>query len=487
MSRLTRYILWILIIVGYLSGDSSSVAGIKGGGKGDESGTQPNIFKVRREKLIKEIEPASIAVFYSSPLRYRNNDTEYRYRQGDNFYYLTGINEPNCIMVLIPGGYNITSQSDTVSSQTIKELLFYQSHSGRDAIFEGPGLTEDILKTRYGMENVFPISDFGRMIGSLIAKAEVLYVPTFPNDFTSDIAEYTRPLRNLLPSINQKVVVKDPTPILTEMRAIKSPEEIALIRKAVEITVVAQTQAIMSIEPGMYEYEVQALIEYIFTRMSAESFAFPSIVGSGENAHILHPMQNRRLMNDGEMVVIDAGAEYHGYAADVTRTVPVNGHFSDSQKEIYEIVLNAEEETIRSIKPGMPIQGFEKKAVEIITRGLVQLGILQGNVDSLIAAGAYHKYTVHGMGHPVGLSVHDVEPKSGRFEAGMVVTVEPGIYINQGIPGVDPKYYNISVRIEDTILVTKDGAENLSAGVSRNIQEIERLMKKRGMGNEPLD
>ncbi len=273
MSRLTRYILWILIIIGYLSGDASIVAGTKGEGKGDESGTQPNIFKVRREKLIKDIEPASVAVFYSSPVRYRNNDTEYRYRQGDNFYYLTGINEPNCIMVLIPGGYNITSQKDTVPSQTIKELLFYELHSGWDAIFEGPGLTEDILKTRYGMENVFPISDFGRMVGSLIAKAEVLYVPTFPNDFTGDIAEYTRPLRKLLPSINQKVVVKDPTPILTEMRAIKSPEEIALIRKAVEITVVAQTQAIMSIEPGMYEYEVQSLIEYIFTRMSAESFA----------------------------------------------------------------------------------------------------------------------------------------------------------------------------------------------------------------------
>ncbi len=318
MSRMMHYMIWILFI-GCLSGDYPAVAGVKGGGKGDEAVLPPNVFKARREKFLRNIEPASVVIFYSSPVRIRNNDTEYRYRQDDNFFYLTGIDEPNCILVLLPGGYTIPSRKDTVSPAIIKELLFYESITGWHIVFDGPGLTEDILKTRYGMDNVFPISDFGRMLHSLVAKAEVLYVPTFPNDFTGDIAEYIRPLRNLLPLINQTVVVKDPTSAIIAMRAIKSPEEIALIRKAVEITVIAQTQVIMSAEPGMYEFEIQALLEYVFARMGAEYFAYPSIVGSGENALVFHSMQNRRLMNDGEVVVIDAGAEYHGYAADVTQ------------------------------------------------------------------------------------------------------------------------------------------------------------------------
>lgn len=486
MSRIVRYVLWVLII-GCLSGNFLTLAGTKSGAKGDENGISPNVFKIRREKLLKEIEPASVAIFFSSPVRTRSNTVEYRYRQDDNFYYLTGIDEPNCILVLLPGGYMPQSQKDTTQSKASRELLFYEFHTGWQAVYEGPGLTGDILKTQYALESVLSIADFSKMLGSITAKAEVLYVPAFPNDFSGDIAEYARPLRNLLPSINQRVSVKDPTSILAGMRVIKSPEEIGLIRKAVDITVVAQTQAIMSVESGMYEYEVQALIEYVFARMGAESFAFPSIIGSGEDGLIIHSMRNRRMMKDGDLVVIDAGAEYHGYAADVTRTVPVNGRFSDPQKEIYDIVVQAQEDAIRSIKPGTPIQNYGKVAVEVITRGLVRLGILQGNVDTLIATGTYSKFTCPEMGHPIGLCVHDVEPKSGRLETGMVVTVEPGIYIRQGMPGVDPKYYNIGIRIEDTILVTKDGFENLSAGVSKNIQDIERMMKKRGLGNEPLD
>jgi Xaa-Pro aminopeptidase len=478
-------VIWI-VMIGCITGDYTD-AGVKSGARGEETSVTPQLFKARREKFIKSIEPTSIAFFYSSPVRNRNHDTEYRYRQDDNLFYLTGIEEPDCILVLIPAGRQIPSRGDTLAIPAVKEILFYSPRTERELINDGPGLTDDILKKQYGIVSPLPMSDFSRILGSLVEKAEVMYFPFFPDDLTGQISEYLRPLRLLVPSISQKIAIKDPTPLLAEMRAIKSTEESGLIRKAAEITAIAQVQAIMSIEPGMYEYEVQALLEYIFARSGAESYAFPSIVGSGENSFFLHSMVNRRMMSDGDLVIIDAGAEYHGYAADVSRTVPVNGRFSDPQREIYEIVLNAQEEAIRTIKPGALIQDYQKKADEIITRGLVSLGILSGNIDSLITAQAYVKYTCHGIGHPVGLCVHDVAPKSGRLEPGMVVTVEPGLYIRREMEGVDPKYFNIGVRIEDTILVTKDGCENLSAGVPRNVLELERLMKKRGLGNEPLD
>ncbi len=263
---------------------------------------------------------------------------------------------------------------------------------------------------------------------------------------------------------------------LDALRTVKTSEELALLRRAIEITAAAHREAIRSIEPGMYEYEVEALIEYVFHRNGAESPGFPSIVGSGENAVILHYETNRRQMQAGDLVVIDIGAEYHGYTADVTRTVPVSGRFSPEQRAIYDIVLRAQEAGIRAVRAGAPFGAADQAARAVVAQGLQQLGLLgrDGNV---------RRFFNHGTSHYLGLMVHDVGT-GGPLAPGTVITVEPGIYIPPA-PDVDRKWWHIGVRIEDDVLVTEGEPVVLSTGAPRAPEEIEALMREHGLGNAP--
>jgi len=440
----------------------------------------PSVFKARREKLMKEMPEGSIAFFYAGAEHIRNNDVEYQYRQNDNFYYLTGMNEPNSVLALIPSGTKVAEPKDSTRFISVREVLFVQPRDPSRERWTGRRLGPQGAMAVLGFEYALNNDQLRAWIGRLTFGAKFVYVPTFPADFSGEIEELTRPIRDLMRRSGARTEFRDPTAMVAKMRAVKSPEEIAMIQKAVDISCAAHRQAMMSAEPGMYEYELQAIFEYVFRRRGAEYTAYPCIVGGAENSVILHYNTNRRKLNSGDIVVMDCGAEYHNYAADVTRTIPVSGRFTEPQREIYELVLKAQEEAIKMMKPGADFRAdVNGKAIEVIRDGLLKLGIIQ-------SADEVGRYFNHGAGHPVGLWVHDVSG-SGKLEPGMVWTIEPGIYIPEGSPGVDPKYYNIGVRIEDCILVTEKGPVLMSSAAPRSVEEIERLMKKRGIGNEPLE
>jgi Xaa-Pro aminopeptidase len=259
---------------------------------------------------------------------------------------------------------------------------------------------------------------------------------------------------------------------------VKSPAELRLLQKAIDATVMAHVEAMKSCQPEMYEYELQAVIEYCFTRNGAAYQGFPTIVGSGPNSCILHYEADRRKMENGDVVVMDIGAEYEGYSADITRTIPVNGTFSPAQREIYEIVLKAQQESIKEFKPGAMPQAPSQKAYDIIAEGLMRLGIIKDKAEA-------RTYYMHGLSHHIGLDVHDPGPYGSPYEPGMILTDEPGIYIPAGSP-CDKKYWNIGVRIEDDVLITPEGNTVVTAGAPKTIQEIESLMKKQGLGNLPV-
>ncbi|MDE3056949.1 MAG: aminopeptidase P N-terminal domain-containing protein [Bacteroidota bacterium] len=444
----------------------------------------PAEYKARRDSLMKEIGENAVAVFYSAPERVRNGDQDYPYHQNDNFYYLTGFPEPNAILFLIPSGTTVHDPSDSSKEMMTREILFVQP---REPLRErwtgrryGPEGAMALRGVTYALTNDKFKTAFMRILFSSHAKR--LYVPPFSSDFGGEIKELMQPVQNIVdrsPAWHSTVEVRDPSPLVYSMRVVKSPEEIALIRKAAHISAVAHNQAMMSCEPEMHEYDLQALYLYVFHRMGAEDIPYPCIVGSAENSVILHYETDRREIHDGDLVLADCAAEYHNYASDVTRTYPVNGTFTEPQKQIYQIVLDAQTACIAMMKPGASWRNIQAKAEEVITDGLFKLGIIKEKSRKEM-----FRFFMHGVGHPVGLNVHD----AGRdtLVAGMVMTAEPGIYIAEGSEGVDPKYFNIGVRLEDDILVTSSGHEILSNEAPREIKDVEALMKKKGIGNQPL-
>ncbi len=454
-----------------------------------------SFFKSNRESLMSAIGNDAIAIFYSNSLKTRSNDVEYRFKQDNNFYYLTGLEEPDAVLVLVPAGfspsvlklagkatgkyYDITL--DTVKSDLkIREVLFLKERDSLREVWTGRTLGTKGAMEKLGFQLALPIDDFKSLIRAIIfaSRAKTIYFPYPTGCYEGKVKESIETLESILNSQRSRLQFSDPTPILAKMRMIKKPEEIELIKKAVDITVKAHRQVMMSCEPGMYEYELQALAEYVFTKFGSEYTAFPSIIGSGENSVILHYSSNRKKIKDGDLIVVDIGAEYHNYCADVTRTIPANGKFTQEQREIYEIVLRAQEEVIKMVRPGVSFIDLQLKAREVIADGLLKLGIIKDKNE-------VGKYFMHGVTHHLGLDVHDVGIP-GNLEPNMVITIEPGIYIPAG-SDCDSKYWNIGVRIEDDVLVTDKGCVVLSLGAPKTIDEIERLMKRRGIGNEPID
>lgn len=441
----------------------------------------PATYRARRQKLMQEIGNDAVAIFYAAPERFRNGDVEYQYRQDDNFYYLTGFTEPNAILVLNSRGINVQNPEDTTKMISVNEILYVQPRNPTRETWTGRRYGPAGAMMLRGLQYAETNDRFeSRLRGLTFSPGlKYLYLPTFRSDFSGEIADLMRPLRSMLDQISTRVELRDPTPTVRKMRIVKSPEEIAIIAKATQISALAHNQAMMSCEPGMYEYELQGLYEYVFRRMGAEYAGYPCIVGAAENSVTLHYNSDRRGIHDGDIVLSDCAAEYHGYSSDVTRTYPANGKFSPAQKSIYEIVLDAQKAAMSLLKPGVNWIEVSQKATQVIEDGLFKLGIIKEKNGR-----EYRRFFMHGLGHPVGLDVHDVGQPT--LEAGMIYTVEPGIYIAEGSEGVDPSYYNIGVRIEDTVLITPDGYKNLSADSPREISDIESLMKEKGIGNQPV-
>ncbi len=436
------------------------------------------VYKERREKLMQQIGNEAVAVFYTNPERNRNADLDFPYAPNSDFYYLTGFREPNAILVLAPKGTSVRSLEDSTKNITVREILFVQARNPQFEKWNGRRYGQMGAMKLRGFEYATTNDKFKTMLQPMLfsAQAKSLYVPTFRSDLSGELAELLQPLRSMTQQFNGYVEIRDPIALVRKMRVIKSPEEIALLAKATEISAAAHRQAMMSVEPGMGEYELEAVYEYVFRKLGAEQNGYPCIVASGENSVILHYNTNRRKIKDGDVVLADCAAEYRGYSSDITRTYPANGKFSKAQREIYQLVLDAQKAAIAAMKPGVTWQELSKISSGTIMEGLFKLGIIKEKTPKELS-----RFSYHGLGHPVGLNVHDVGQPT--MEAGMVYTVEPGIYIAEGSEGVDPAYYNIGVRIEDVILVTADGNKNLSRDVPREIAEIEALMKQKGVGN----
>jgi Xaa-Pro aminopeptidase len=428
-------------------------------------------YAARRRDLMSMMGDNSIAVIASASEKVRSKDTLYPYKQSTNLSYLCGFSEPSAVMVLIPK----RAQGEF--------LLFCRDKNPLRETWDGHRLGPLAAKNTLGVQDAFPIDDIEDILPGLLEdKSRVYYSAGKDTSFDSRLMHWVDEVRN-----NRSVEghstceFVDLDHLLGELRLIKSAAEIKLMRKAADISAQAHCRAMKHCSAGQKEYQLQAEIEHEFMMSGATGPAYTSIVGSGPNACVLHYIENCATLKSGDLVLIDAGCEYQNYAADITRTFPVNGKYSSAQAAIYDIVLAAQDAAIKTIAPGVSFDQANKAAIEVITDGLVDLGILNGEVDSLIAEGAYRDFYMHSVSHWLGMDVHDVgdykvDSHWRVYEPGMLLTIEPGIYISSENTQVDKKWRGIGVRIEDDILVTKKGHEVLTDGVPKQRDQIEKLM-----------
>ena len=427
-------------------------------------------FRKRRKKLMDMLGDDNIAILPAAPEKMRNRDVAYRYRQDSDFYYLTGFAEPEAVVALIPG----RSQGEFV--------LFCRERNREQEIWHGTRAGLEGACADYGADDAYPITDLDDILPGLLENRERIYYTMGNNaPFDQRVLGWVNQVRGKARSgIHAPEQFVSLNNILHDMRLYKSRHEISMLRKAAAISATAHMRAMRSCRPGKTEYQIEAELIHEFMRQGAHSAAYPSIVGSGANSCVLHYIDNTRELEDGDILLIDAGAEYQSYASDVTRTFPVNGRFSNQQQAIYEIVLAAQLAAIDAVRPGNHWAQPHDAAVEVLTEGLVALGILKGKPKTLIKEKAYSRYFMHKTGHWLGMDVHDVgDYKVGEewrlLEPGMVMTVEPGLYFPPR-KGLARKWWNIGVRIEDDVLVTKAGHEVLSSDATKGIAEIEALM-----------
>lgn len=429
-------------------------------------------FARRRKQLMRMMGPGSVAVLPAAPERTRNRDVDYPYRQDSDFFYLTGFPEPEAVVVLIPG------------RKAAEFILFCRERDPVMETWNGRRVGTEGAMERYGADDAFPITDIDDILpGLLEGRERVYYTVGIFTEFDQRVIGWLNEIRRANRSgsrVPEEFVSLEH--LLHDMRLFKSREEIKTMRKAMGISADAHQRAMQVCRPELTEYQLAAEIAHEFNRHGA-TLAYPSIVGGGANACILHYTENSERLRDGDLVLIDAGAEYDCYAADITRTFPVNGRFSPAQKAIYSLVLKAQRAAIKAVRPGNHWDDPHRQAVRVLTHGLVELGILKGQTRRLIREEAYRRFYMHRTGHWLGMDVHDVgDYKVGGqwrvLEPGMVMTVEPGLYIPAGSRGVAKKWWNIGVRIEDDVLVTKDGHEVLTEAAPKGIEEIEALMNE---------
>jgi Xaa-Pro aminopeptidase len=439
-----------------------------------------DFHKERRQKLREKLPAKSVAVFFANAERNRSNDVDYVYHQDPDFYYLTGYKEPNAVLLIFK------DQQPGASNTGHNEIIFVQPRDPFREMWDGRRLGDIKVKSQLGLEQAFNNAEFRNYNLDFSKFDEVLFF-----DFHNDVRDNPSDSSDLYDLIEQfKVKVNYPrkdvltlktieskksnlntkglSVIMSELRGIKTKEEIELIRKAVEISCVGQVEVMKAIKPGMSEREIQGIHEYVFKKYQAEDIGYPSIVGGGHNGCILHYIDNYKPNLDiKELILMDLGAEYHGYTADITRTIPVDGTFSPEQKQIYEIVLDAQEAAMKICQEGTSFDELKKVTQEVVNEGLKNLQIIK-SIDEK------HIYYPHGCCHHIGLDVHDRGDRD-KLKENMIITIEPGIYINDDSK-CDPKWWGIGVRIEDDYLIKKDGCEHLSSRAPRTVQDIEALM-----------
>ncbi|HAZ75947.1 MULTISPECIES: Xaa-Pro aminopeptidase [Pseudescherichia] len=427
-------------------------------------------FLRRRQALLAQMAPASAALIFSAPEATRSADSEYPYRQNSDFWYFTGFNEPEAVLVLI--------KSDDTHNHSV---LFNRLRDKTAEIWFGRRLGQEAAPEKLGVDRALAFSEIDEQLYQLLNGLDVVYHAQGEYPYADAIlfTALDKLRKGSRQNLTAPASMTDWRPIVHEMRLFKSPEEIDVLRRAGEISALAHTRAMQVCRPGMFEYQLEGEILHEFNRHGARFASYNTIVGGGENGCILHYTENESELRDGELVLIDAGCEYRGYAGDITRTFPINGKFTPAQREIYDIVLASLDAALTLFRPGTSIQDVTSDVVRIMITGLVKLDILKGDVDQLLADNAHRAFFMHGLSHWLGLDVHDVgvygPDRSRTLEPGMVLTVEPGLYIAPDAD-VPPQYRGIGIRIEDDILITENGNENLTASVVKRADEIEALM-----------
>lgn len=422
-------------------------------------------YRERRERVLASLGDACL-VLPSAPVHLRNNDVEHEYRQDSDFYYLTGFDEPSSVLVL--------------RAEAPRVVLFVRPRDPERETWDGLRAGVDGAKA-LGADEAFPISELAAELPKLLENSSRLYYRLghdrgFDDRVLAalDVVRGRAKLGKWWP-----VQIVEPATLVHEMRSIKSEHELGLLRRAMEISAEAHLAAMAKTRPGCYEYEIEALLRSIFRKHGAERPAYEPIVGSGPNATILHHRKNDRRMNDGEVLLIDAGCEYGYYAADITRTFPVSGRFSPAQRELYEVVLEAQRASIAATRPGATLDDVHAASVRVLTDGMVRLGLLAEPASEAIEKQTYKRYYMHRTSHWLGMDVHDVGPYFDRGKArplcaGQVLTIEPGLYVRADDGDAPAQFRGIGIRIEDDVLVTADGCEVLSEAVPKTVADIER-------------
>jgi Xaa-Pro aminopeptidase len=439
------------------------------------------MIKPQLAEFMRRMNKDSVAIIPAAREAVRSHDTNYRYRQNSDFFYLTGFEEPDAIAVIAP-------------SRDKKFTLFVRPRDLEQEIWTGYRAGVEGAVADYGADEAFPVEEFDDKLSEILDGPAALYY-AFGHS-VSDIDHKIIRQLTLMRESNRKpfeppATIIDPTFILHEMRVLKSSAEIEIMQRAADIAAEAHVEAMKAVRPGMMEYEVEAMIEAFFRKHGAAGSSYTSIVGGGGNATVLHYIDNKDQLRDGELLLVDAGAEYKGYASDITRTFPINGKFTQAQRDIYDLVLKTQKSCVDMVRPGVRLEDLKTHSIELLTEGMVELGLLKGDPAKLIKEKKYMQFYMHNLGHYLGIDVHDAgryyhKGESRPAEAGMVMTVEPGLYISpvtSRIPDgfnkeIPEKYLGIGVRIEDDVLVTETGSRVLTHKVPKEAEEIEALMAK---------
>jgi Xaa-Pro aminopeptidase len=439
-------------------------------------------FAARRARLAAQMLPGAVAVLPTAPEVPRNGDSDYPYRHDSYFYYLTGFTEPESVLVLVAA----------CGERPARAILFCREKNLEREIWDGYRYGPEAARAAFGMDEAWPVAELDARLPDLLADAPALYYATASNAaLDAQVQGWIKAVRARARSgVTAPAALHDLLPLLDEMRLIKDDEEQATMLRAGEISGNAHARAMRAARPGLHEYALEAELLYEFRRHGAQFPAYTPIVASGPNACVLHYNVNDRVMQDGDLVLIDAGCELDGYASDITRTFPVNGRFSAPQRTLYELVLAAQEAGLKAIAPGRPYSAFHEAALRVLTQGMLDLGLIPAgkfdSVEDAIAAKAHVSFYMHGTGHWLGMEVHDVGAyrdltqagkPSRQLAPGMVLTVEPGIYVRPA-EGVPEEYWHIGIRIEDDVVVTEDGYRLLTASAPKTVEEIEALVGK---------
>jgi len=432
-------------------------------------------YRDRRRALLQRMRAQTgggLALVPTAPEATRNRDSLFPYRHDSYFYYLSGFSEPEAVIALIASG-----DSD-------RQMLFCREKSPEREIWDGFRYGPDAARDMFGFDEAYPLSDLDKMLPDLASDQPALYTPLgLYSPWDGKITDVLNEVRNRSRTgVSAPEEIVDVRQSLDILRLSKDKHEIELMRRAAAISSGAHRRAMERAQVGWYEYQVEAELAHEFLTHGAQSVAYPSIVAGGPNACVLHYRDNNRQLQDGDLLLIDAGCEYHSYASDITRTFPINGKFSGPQKDVYELVLAAQLACIDAVVPGADFHDYHRVAERVLAQGYIDLGLCHGTLDEVLESGSYKQFYMHRAGHWLGLDVHDagayqVKGASQKLEPGMVLTVEPGTYI-RAADNVPEAFWDIGVRIEDDVLVTSGGNENLTAATPKTVADVEAACRR---------